>query len=182
MRDTSESSDSIDRLRVLLGEITVLLTDAGARDEALADFVPARRVLLITRPAKMVSRGRVWRLGVVLLTPDGELLHTGQVTRAVEPKRSNYQAVSAEIRREYRAAAHASGFASGETVNFDTEPVDLSVEALQAGVENPLAVLLWRDNDILVRWSAVDRSAALPFEKYLRERAELLISPPQGAT
>ncbi len=151
---------------------------AGARDEALAEYVPSRRVLLIDRPSQMRPLGRVWRLGVVLLSPDGSLHATGATTRAVEPGHPGHVALSVEDRREHRAAAYRGPFTRGETVNYDAAPIPLTVEALRPST----GPLLLRDGQVLVKWSAsLGDEAAAPFGPYLSERAELLLHPPQGA-
>jgi hypothetical protein len=161
----------------LLGAAVERLAATGARDEALARFVPARRKFLITREARMESLGRVWRLGVLLLGRDGTLYATGSTTRATEPGRTAYQSVSAEVRRGYRAAAHRSGFAPGETVNFDAQPIVLEPRTI-VGSAGPLVLL---DDGAFVKWS--ETSAALtPFAGYLDDRLGLLVDPPQGAT
>jgi len=170
--------DAVEAVTALARRTAEALTAAGARDEALAEYVPSRRVLLIDRPSQMRPLGRVWRLGVVLLTPDGSLLATGATTRAVEPGHPGHVALSVEDRREHRAAAYRGPFERGETVNYDAVPIPLAVEALAASA----GPLLLRDGRVLVRWSAsLGDEAAAPFEPYLSERAELLLHPPQGA-
>ena len=170
--------DAVAAVRDLTRRTAARLAAAGARDEALAEFVPARRVLLLDRPARMQPLGRVWRLGVVLLAPDGSLRATGGITRAVEPGHPGHMAVSVEDRREHRAAAFRGPFARGETVNHDAVPIPLEVEALRTA-RGPL---LLRDGQVLVRWSAsLGDDAATPFVPYLTERVELLLHPPEGA-
>lgn len=119
----------------------------------------------------MVPLGRVWRLGVFLLGVDGTLYATGHTTRAVDPKHPGYQSISAEERRDYRAAAFRGAFATGETVNFDAELIARDVEA-----ESPLVL---RGGQALVRWRANAPDDALaPFASYLAERVELLLVRP----
>ncbi len=166
-------------MRALLRESADRLAAAGARTEALADLAPATRRLVFERSARMRPAGRVWRLGVLLLQDDGAVRATGRLTRAVDPGHGQHVAVSAEARRELRAAARRARFEPGETVNFDTEPIDLTPEALRAAT-GPLFVLGDRP---LVRWSlSADDSAARDLEPYLAERIGLLVDPPQGAT
>ena len=170
--------DAVAAARELVQRTAAELAAARARDEALAAFVPARRVLLLDRPARMRPLGRVWRLGVVLVAPDGALLATGGITRAVEPGHPGHVAVSVEDRREHRAAAFRGPFAPGETVNYDALPIPLTAEALRSGA----GPLLLRDGQVRVRWSAsLGDDAAAPFAPYLRERVDLLLHPPQGA-
>jgi hypothetical protein len=170
--------DAVAAARALVQATTAELAAAGARDEALAEFVPAHRVLLVDRPARMRPLGRVWRLGVVLLAPDGSLLATGGITRAVEPGHPGHVAASVEDRREHRAAAFRGPFPRGETVNYDAAPIRLEATALRDG-SGPLLLM---DGRVLVRWSAsLGDEAAAPFAPYLTERVELLLHPPEGA-
>jgi hypothetical protein len=172
------TDDTLAEARDLVRRTAAELAAAGARDEALAEYVPARRVLLVDRPARMLPVGRVWRLGVLLLAPDGSLLATGGITRAVEPGHPGHVAASVEDRREHRAAAFRGPFARGETVNYDAVPIRLDAAALR---EAPGPLLL-RDGQVLVRWSAsLGDDAAAPFAPYLTERADLLLHPPEGA-
>jgi hypothetical protein len=168
---------AVAEVRALLDRLAAELAAGGARDEALARFVPPRRVLgLVGRPA-LKPLGRVWRLGVLLLARDGRLYATGAITRAVEPGHPGHVAVSAEQRRAVRAAAHRA-FAEGETVDYDAEPIELAPEALR----NATGPLFLRDGQALVRWSAsADDDAAAPVARYLAERADLLLHPPEHA-
>jgi len=120
----------------------------------LAVFHPPRRALgLIPRPARLEPVGRVWRLGDYLVTRDGGLRRTGRVVRvAGTERRRSVVAAAITERHELALAARRARIPEGETVNFDTEPVDVA-EALPAAVA-----------------------------AYLTERAELLIHPPQGAS
>jgi hypothetical protein len=164
--------------RALLKRTADELAAGGARDEALARFVPGRRVLGMTGRPSMKPLGRAWRLGVLLLARDGTLYATGAITRAVEPGHPGHVAVSAEQRREVRAAAHRGPFVEGEAVNYDTAPIELVPDALRTTT----GPLLLRDGRLLVRWSAsAPDDAAAPFERYLAERADLLLHPPERA-
>lgn len=154
------------------------LSEADARDEALAEFVPRRRVLLVAREASFIPLGRVWRLGVFLLDRQGRMLETGSTTRAVAPGYPGYQSRSTEERRGYRAAAHRGSFLPGETVNFGATPLNLDPSALRDGC-GPLFIA---DGRLLVRWNpSVTASTAIDFPGYLNERVDLLIHPPAGA-
>lgn len=155
------------------------LDPSGARDEALATFVPPRRVLLIfPKDAALVPIGRVWRLGVFLLDREGTLYATGSTTRAVEPGYPGHQSLSAEHRRDYRSAAFRGPFARGETINFDAVTIDLDAENLRSS-PGPLFL---HDGSALVRWNASATGAtAIDFDTYLAERVDLLAEPPEGA-
>ncbi len=129
------------------------LTAAGARDEVLAVHTPPRRIFgILVQPATIRPIGRVWRLGAFLLTPNGEILHTGRVIRvAGTDRRRSVVAASITEHYELALAAKRGGCREGETVNFEARPCDPGA----AGVDD--------------------------LEAYLAERAELLIHPPQGA-
>jgi hypothetical protein len=152
------------------------LGSSGAPTETLAEYRPAHRTLLIPRRASFVTRGPVWRLGVLLLAADGALFATGAVTRARDPKHPNYTSVSGEERRELREAAGRAGFGIHDTVNFDAEPLPFD-ETL--GTRGPL---LLRGPELMVSWNASRTPDSLrPFADYLRERVELATRPPEGA-
>ncbi len=152
------------------------LTSAHAATEALAEYRPAHRTLLIPRAASFVPRGSVWRLGVLLLAADGALFATGAVTRARDPKHPNYTSVSGEERRELREAARRAGFGIHDTVNFDALPLPID-ETL--GMAGPLRL---RGGELTVSWNGSGTADSLrPFADYLRERVALLAHPPEGA-
>ncbi|WP_167041187.1 hypothetical protein [Salinibacterium sp. ZJ454] len=163
-------------IRALIALAVDRLAAANAHDEALAEFVPPKRVLLFTKDAVMKPLGRVWRLGVFLLGHDGTLYRVGSTTRAVAPGHSGYQSVSAENRRSYRAAAYKGKFARGETVNFDAEPIELDAAILRAS-DGPLFL---RADTPMVRWNPTTTDAAVPLAGYLDERIGLLLNPPAG--
>ncbi|HEV7848788.1 MAG TPA: hypothetical protein VGO88_05620 [Mycetocola sp.] len=165
-------------IQALLEEAVQRLRSAGARTEALAEYVPEHRVLLVPRPAVLRSKGRIWRLGVFLLGEDATLYETGQATRALEPGRPGYQSQSAERRRAYRAAASRGRFPHGETVNFDAVPVTLDVDELR----NSIGRLFVEGDRPRVRWNANTSDAdAVDLASYLADRVELLAEPPAGA-
>jgi hypothetical protein len=179
MDGTTDDAATTERIRALLRDTVTTLTGAGATDEALADFVPPRKVLLIERPAVMRPLGRVWRLGVFLIDADARLLATGSIVRAVEPGHRGHVAIATEDRREHRAAAFRGPFARGETVNYDAAPIDIDPESLR-DASGPLFL---HDGRALVRWTsaAFADASAIEFERYLAERVELLAHPPEGA-
>jgi hypothetical protein len=174
----SGDEEALAEARRLLAATAAGLAAAGARDEALAEFVPPKRVLGLQRKAAMRPLGRVWRLGVLLLAPDGTLRATGGVTRAVEPGHPGHVALSIEDRREHRAAAFRGPFERGETVHYDAPVIPLDAD-------RPLSAtgpLLLAGGRLLVRWNpSVDEGSAAPLDHYLRERVDLLLSPPEGA-
>jgi hypothetical protein len=154
------------------------LSEAGAKDELLADLTQRKRLLGLVRPPIFVPRGRVWRLGVLLLDQAGTLYATGTITRATETGRPTYQSASVEERREFRATAVRSGLPAGETVNFNARSIDLDPEALHASA-GPIVL---RDDKPFVRWShSLGGEMSLPLDAYLRDRVDLLAHPPDGA-
>ncbi|UCR90497.1 hypothetical protein KXZ72_04125 [Mycetocola spongiae] len=166
------------RVRAILDAAVERLAAAGARTEALGEFIPAQRKLLITRKARLIDRGRVWRLGVFLLSADGVLRLVGITTRAVAPGWPGHQSLSAETRREYRDAAHRGPFREGETINFDAPVLDLDERSLA----HSRGVFFLREGLPVVRWSAdAPADSARDLGDYLAERIALLIDPPAGA-
>ncbi|WP_431278720.1 hypothetical protein [Leifsonia poae] len=174
--DDSSDDRAVAGIRDALDAAVRRLDAAGARDEALAVFVPRHRKMLITREAVLQPTGRVWRLGVLLLDRDANLYATGSITRATEPGRPAYQSLSAETRRAYRAAAQRGHFEHGETVNYDAEPIAQDAVSLREST----GPLILRDGRVLVKWSP-SAEGTVDFEAYLPERVGLLTDPPQGA-
>lgn len=175
MTDTDDER-AVAAARAAVADAVEALSAAGARDEALAVYVPRQRKLLIPREPVLRPAGRVWRLGVLLLDAGGGLHATGQLVRATPPGRTQYISASAETRRAYRAAAERGHFRDGETVNFDAPPIELTAGALSAA-DGPV---LLRDGRVLVRWSAT-AAQHVDFADYLAERVDLLTNPPEGA-
>ncbi|WP_353988288.1 hypothetical protein [Ruicaihuangia caeni] len=163
-------------LRERLREIASRLAEAGARDEALAEYVPPRRVAkVIPRDAVFRPLGRVWRLGVFLLDREGRLYAAGTSTRAVRPGHPGYQSVSAEQRRAFRAAASRSRFEDGETINFDAREIVLTPEGLGALIDGP-GPLVVHHGGLRVRWTP-EAQILVRFDEYLEERVHLLTGP-----
>lgn len=158
-----------DEVRASLADAVRRLDAAGVADEALAEFVRRKRVLGIERSPVMQPVGRVWPLGVLLLGRDGELHATGKITRAVPGGYPGYQSPGIEVRRGYRAAAHAGKFAEGDTVNFDTKRIDL--DALDADSSPLFAV----DGRARVRWNSTNPAQSRDLDAYLADRVGLLV-------
>ncbi|MGO4301700.1 hypothetical protein [Leifsonia sp. RAF41] len=176
--DGGTDEDAIARIHAAVEDAVKTLEAAAARQEALAEFVPARRRFLMRREPVLRRIGAVWRLGVFLLDAEGSLRATGSLVRATPPGRPQYQSRSAEDRRSLRAAAQRGHFRDGETVNFDAPAIPMEVSALRA-TTGPLFL---RDSRPMVRWSATAHDAdAREFGGYLAERVELLSHPPDGA-
>jgi hypothetical protein len=171
--------EAADRAHAAIAAAVSALRAGAARDEILADFVPERRVLGLPRAARMMPIDRVWRLGVLLLTADGSAYGTGRVVRAERQARRSITAEAVAEQRAYRAAAVKGGIAEGETVNFDASRVDLD-QLARSGASGPL-VLGDDGRAVFVRWSPSQPEALSPLERYLADRVELLVRPPEGA-
>lgn len=172
------SASGADRARALIRAASERLAASGARDEALAEYVGRRRVLLVPREPVMRPLGRVWRIGVLLIDADGAAYATGATTRAIDPGRRGYTSESARDRAEERAAARRGRFPEGETVNFGWRRLDLDDDALRRS-DGPLVLA---DDVPTVRWG-VGRGGTSTTElgAYLDDRVSLLIDPPRGA-
>lgn len=167
-------------LRAVLARSVERLEAAGARDEALAELVEPRRVLLVRRDAVLRPVGRAWRLGALMVGRDGTLYATGALVRAREAGVRNYQSQSAEDRRDLRAAALRGKFAPGETVNHGWRQIPLDAGSLRAG-NGPVFFgpgPSGPDGTLLVRWNAaLGDDAARDVRAYLEERVGLLVDP-----
>lgn len=175
----ADAAAALTRARDAVDRAVRALIRASARTETLAEYVPGRRVLGMPRAPRMSAIGPVWRLGVLLLDADGRLYATGRVIRAERAVRKSVTAESVAEQRAYRAAAIKGGLPEGATVVFDAEPIALDADALAAGAAS--GPLVMRGDEVLVRWSPTQPDALIPLEAYLRDRVDLLVSPPQGA-
>lgn len=173
--ETTQLQDALDRA-------ARRLVAAGARDEALAEYVAPRKVLGLTRPAVLRPVARAWRLGALMLGRDGTLYSTGAIVRAGEAGVRNHQSQSAEDRRDLRAAALRGKFAPGESVNHGWAVVDLTALAASdpAASSDPAAgpVFLAADGSVRVRWNAaLGDGASRELTAYVDERVGLLVDP-----
>jgi len=163
-----------------LASAVARLSTANARTKSLAELRIPRGVGPLRRAPRFIPIAEVWRLGVLLLAagPDrtGLLFATGAVTRAREPRHPNFTSVSGEERRELREAARRAGFAAGQTVDYDAQPLPLD------DTLGSIGPLVLRDGLLFVSWNATRAPDSLaPFASYLAERVELLADPPPGA-
>jgi hypothetical protein len=158
-------------LGALLARTVERLEAAGIRDEALGTWKRSRGLFGVGASDSLVPAGRAWRLGVLLLTRDGRLFSTGEVTRAVEPGRAAVnRSAAGEQRRAIRAIAAHGNFPRGEVINYGWEPIVLD-EASLASSAGPLSI---REGVVQVRttpselgWISVDR--------YLDDRVIILL-------
>lgn len=147
---------------------------AGAPREALGEVVVPRRILGVSRAARVERRGTAWHLGVLLLTDDA-VLATGEVIRARAEARRGYTAESQRQRAELAAAARRGGFAEGETVHLGWWM--LHPDAVDRGeASGPLQLAGGVPS---IRWSAA--GGLMPLQAYLAERIALLLDPPSGS-
>lgn len=166
---------AVDALREVLRRAVARLEAADARDEPLAEYVEAHRVLLVKRNPVLRPVGRAWRLGALMLGRDGTLYATGAIVRAREAGVRNYQSQSAEERRDLRAAALRGKFETGETVNHGWREISLDAASLRSG-EGP--VVFAPDGSLVVRWNAaLGDSAVRDVAAYVDERVGLLVDP-----
>ena len=167
--DQDAPTDAVAELAALLRRTVDDLEARGAHDEALGTVKSGRGFGPITTATKMVSAGRAWRLGVLLIDRDARLYETGTVTRAIVPLRAvtNFSA-EAEARRDDRRAAARGRFPEGEVVNVDYSPIDLGATALEDG----RGILGLQDGAVMVRWHATDPPRRL--DSYLADRLGLL--------
>jgi len=155
-------------LDALLAATVAELESIGAADEALGVLREGRGIGPLRGQPKLVPVGRAWRLGVVLLDRAGALYATGEITRAIEPQVAvTNRSAAAEVKREYRRAAVRGSFPTGETINHEFEPLDLSPNALSAGSG---LLSLADDGAVLVRLASGSR---IPLERYLADRVAL---------
>lgn len=173
-------TDGVARTRELLDDAARRLRAANVHDEALGEYVVPKPLLGIRREATMRSLGRVWRVGALLvgssLETGGRVWSTGTITRVTEPGRAQFQSVSAETRRAYRAAAVRGRFDAGDTVNHGAVPIPLDASLIGGD-----GVLFVEDDVPMVRWSPT-AATAVPLADYLTDRVGLLVDPPAGAT
>ena len=145
---------------------------ADAPRERIGELQEGRRLLGIPRAPRIVDRGRAWHLGVLLLTDDA-VLATGDIVRARAEVRRGFAAESQRRRAELAAAAHRGGVPEGETVHIGWHPLD------PAALDDRSAPLALRDGEPAVKWSA--QGGYMPLARYLDERIELLVHPPERA-
>lgn len=181
--DSADASpgSALSRAATACAQAVSELQAAEVATEALAEYVPPHRKMLIMRAATMRPIGAVWRIGSLLLGTGGELYAVGRATRAAERGRPGYQSLSREERRELAAAALRGGFAAGETVNYDAEPIPLAPDTPEtlASLTHAIGPVGYADNELRVRWRAgAPLDGAPPLASFLSERVSLLVAPP----
>lgn len=157
-------------LEHLLASARARLADAPR--ERIGELQEGRRLLGIPRAPRIVDRGRAWHLGVLLLTDD-TLLATGDIVRSRAEVRRGFAAESQRRRAELAAAAHRGGVPEGETVHIGWHPLD------PGAFDARTAPVALREGELAVRWSA--QGGYMPLGRYLDERIDLLVHPPERA-
>jgi hypothetical protein len=135
------------------------LRDAGVPTETR---VAARRGAF-GRP-RLAPVGEVWRLGALCVDAAGGVFATGDVLVVTEPTHPNFRSELAVERNELRRMLRRAGVAAGTTAVLDARPLDLDA---------PEPPLIRTDAGLGVLWTA--GGAAIPFERYVAERVELLV-------
>jgi len=152
--------------REIVDAVVVTLRDAGAPTEVR---VATRRGRF--GRAKLAVAGNVWRLGALCLDAEGGVWATGDVLVVTRPTHPNHRSAVALARNELRAQLLKAGVPAGATAVVEPRLLDLDApDAPLAATADGLGVL----------WTA--GGEPVPLERYLAERAELLIHPPAGAT
>lgn len=151
--------------RAVVAATVGTLRDAG---------VPAEIRVAAVRGAfgrpKLRVVGEVWRLGALCLDPTGALYATGEVLVVTEPTHPNHRSAVALERNELRGLLRRAGVPVGATAVVDARPLDLDAPA------PPLVPTAGR---LGVLWTA--GGDPIPLDRYLAERAALLIDPPERA-
>jgi len=193
-----DRAGAIERARSACAEAVSRLQAAGVAPDALAEYVPPRRVLLVTKKPTMRPLGEAWRIGTILLGTDGALYALGSSTRAAERGRPGYQSISREERREIAAAALRGGYPVGTVVTYDARPLRLELGAPVIGGQDPVPdpdpgtgspaeadeqlPIGYSDGEVRGRWRAgAPLPGAQPPAGFLRERVDLLVDPLHGA-
>lgn len=160
-------------LRARLADAADRLGAAGVRTELRTDLV--RGPALLGRRPRLVRRERVWRLGVVLLGPAGQIFTGGTVVTGAPLGHPNFRSALALERRELQVAAKRGRIRPDEVVIVGARRVALD----PAGFVADPGPFLVDGGRLLVRWSPA--ADPVPVAPYLAERVALLVDPPEGA-
>ncbi|GMA30110.1 glutaminase [Litorihabitans aurantiacus] len=146
-----------------------LVTDAVARlraggvpSEVLGLRRVPRRVAGVGRAPRIIAVGEAWRIGALLLLPDGELALPGEVVRTEAETTRGYTADSARHRADLRIEARRGGIPPGCVVHLGWRPAVVG--------EHPL---VRRDGEVLFTWSP--GAAPVPLAPYVAERVDLAL-------
>lgn len=171
------TTDVVDRARILLHSAAQRLQQARITPATIADFLPERKQWFLTKKARFTTLCVGWPLGVLLITPDGEMHTAGESTRAVPPGHPGHVSVDRERRREYTRLAFESGYPEGEVIYFNSPRIEL-VPGLTLPDHSAVAM---RDGVLTVRWNRhLPAAQGIPFDSYVAERVTLRIE--QGNT
>ena len=114
--------------------------------------------------------GEAWRLGALCVDASGGLWATGEVLVVTDPTHPNHRSAVALERNELRGLLRRAGVPVGATAVVDAVPLSL---------DDPAPPLVSLGDGIGVLWTAGGQP--IPFDRYLAERAALLIDPPERA-
>lgn len=148
------------------------LQRAAVKDQQLASLSAAHKRWFFAKKARFESLTRVWPLGVLLVTTDGQMYATGETTRATAPGYPGHVSEERERRRELTAIAHRGRFVEGEIIHFNAPLIDISPGSM-LNSESPIILT---ERGPLVRWNpGVSLENAQPFDAYVQERVQLLV-------
>jgi len=174
-----DDAEALRNARAAFVAVAGRLADAGITPDQLADRVGARRMLgVIPRSATMRRTGEGWRLGVLIVTRNGDAYAPDTTVRATRQQLPGHQAESAQKRRALRLTALSAGFHDGAIVDLDARRLPLDDPAAMHAEVSPLVL---REGRVLVRWmtSAPD-STLRPLADYLHEREQLALMTAAG--
>jgi len=174
-----DDAEALRDARLALAAVAARLAEAGIVPDQLADKVGARRMLgVIPRSATMLRTGEGFRLGVLIVTRDGDAYAPDTTVRATRQQLPGHQAESAQERRALRLTALSAGFDDGAVVDLDARLLPLDDPAAMRAEVSPLVL---REGRVLVRWmtSAPD-STLRPLAGYLKEREQLALLTAAG--
>lgn len=147
---------------LVLDAVARLLT-AGVAPEILGQRRAPRRVLGIGRGTRIEASGEAWRVGALLLLPDGTMALPGETVRTQAESTRGYTAQDARHRADLRDQARRGGLPPGVLVHLDWRPVTTA--------EPPLSV----DDDGEVRFAWSEGGRPVLLRRYLDDRVTLML-------
>lgn len=142
---------------------------AGRTQERLGQLVTPRRMLGFGRATRIVPVAAAWHVGALLIGDD-EVWATGRILRARHEAIRGYTAESQRGRADLAAAAFRGGFAEGESVHIDWQPID--PDAVLSGAVERSGPLSLQGGVLMVRWSPA--AEPRPLDDYLADQLALL--------
>lgn len=156
------------------------LREVGVPQHRIVQYVPeTKRWVVFTKPAVFTEDERVWRLGVLLLSEQGDWFTAGETTRAVAPGHPGHVSVERERRRDLTRAAYESNFEEGAVLYFNSPRIMLAI----GDTPDPQSAIVMIDGELRVRWNrALHLSTARPLHTYVKEQVELAIEQHERST